>query len=260
MMSEILIGTSGYYYDDWQNGFYPANTLKTSFLTYYSDQFRAVELNFTYYRMPTAPQLESMIAKSGGRLIFVIKTPKELTHDISADSLKKTLPLFMKNITPLIRHNLLGAILVQLPQSFHYTDENRVYLRELLLGLSPHPVVVEFRQKEWLKESVYQSLTGLGAGFVCVDEPDLPALLPPLCLATSRVGYLRFHGRNKKAWYGTDATRRYDYLYSEEELRAWVPKIKALAEKTDKVFAFFNNHAKAQAPVNARMLINLLAS
>jgi uncharacterized protein YecE (DUF72 family) len=260
MMTEILIGTSGYYYDDWQEDFYPANTLKKDFLKYYSDQFKVVELNFTYYRMPIDRQLESMIAKSNGRLIFVIKTPKELTHEISEDSLNKTLPLFIKNIAPLIRHKLLGAVLVQLPQSFHYAHDNRVYLRELLLGISPHPVVVEFRQKEWLKESVYQSLRDLKAGFVCVDEPDLAALLPPLCLATSGVGYLRFHGRNKKAWYGTDATRRYDYLYSEEELRAWVPKIKALAEKTDRVFAFFNNHAKAQAPANARMLINLLAS
>jgi uncharacterized protein YecE (DUF72 family) len=258
-MSEIFIGTSGYYYADWQGTFYPEGTTKKDFLEYYSRQFRVVELNFTYYRMPTARQLEGMIAKSGGRLLFVIKAPKELTHEISEDSLKNILPLFLKSIAPLVREKLLGAVLAQLPQSFHYIHENRVYLQELLEGMAPQPVVVEFRQKEWLKESVYQSLRDLGVGFVCVDEPDLPALLPPLCMATARIGYLRFHGRNKKAWYGTDSVRRYDYLYSEDELAEWVPKIKDLTEKTDRVFAFFNNHAKAQAPANAKMLINLLS-
>jgi uncharacterized protein YecE (DUF72 family) len=124
--------------------------------------------------------------------------------------------------------------------------------------LSPLPLFVEFRRKAWLKDSVYETLRELGAGFVCVDEPELPSLIPPVIMNTSPSGYIRFHGRNSRNWYGTDAVMRYDYLYSEEELRAWVPKIKALMEKTEKLFVFFNNHARAQAVTNAKMLINLL--
>ena len=71
--------------------------------------------------------------------------------------------------------------------------------------------------------------------------------------------YVRFHGRNKKNWYGTDSRSRYDYLYSENELVEWVPKIKELAERTKKIFIFFNNHAKAQAITNAKMLISLIS-
>ena len=91
-----------------------------------------------------------------------------------------------------------------------------------------------------------------------MDEPPLPSLIPPLVINTSKSGYIRFHGRNKKKWYGTDARTRYDYLYSEDELKEWVPKIRELAERTEKLFIFFNNHARAQAITNAKMLINLL--
>jgi uncharacterized protein YecE (DUF72 family) len=128
----------------------------------------------------------------------------------------------------------------------------------LIEALSPAPVSIEFRQKEWLKDSVFETLRELGGGFVCVDEPPLPSLIPPVVINTSDQGYIRFHGRNKKDWYGTDSRRRYDYLYSEDELKEWVPKIRDLADKTKKLFVFFNNHAKAQAVTNARMLINLL--
>jgi len=108
------------------------------------------------------------------------------------------------------------------------------------------------------RESVFKTLEDLKIGFVCVDEPSLPSLIPPIIQYTSNLGYIRFHGRNKKTWYGTDSTRRYDYLYSEKELNEWVPRIKEIAGHVDKLYVFFNNHAKAQAPNNAQMLINLL--
>jgi uncharacterized protein YecE (DUF72 family) len=128
----------------------------------------------------------------------------------------------------------------------------------MIKSLAPLPLVVEFRQKEWLKKSVYESLQEMGVGFVCVDEPDLPALIPPQAIQTSGLGYVRFHGRNKKNWYGTDSTKRYDYLYSEGELKEWIPKIYALARDTEKLYVFFNNHARAQAITNAKMLIYML--
>ena len=148
---------------------------------------------------------------------------------------------------------------MQFPQSFHYVHKNRIYLKFLIESLSPCPLFVEFRQREWLKESVYRTLREFETGFVCVDEPPLPSLIPPMVINTSNAGYIRFHGRNKKNWYGTDSRSRYDYLYSESELKEWVSKIEELAERTKKIFIFFNNHAKAQAITNARMLINLLS-
>ncbi|MDY7035197.1 MAG: DUF72 domain-containing protein [Thermodesulfobacteriota bacterium] len=258
-MTEILIGTSGYFYDDWKGEFYPPGTQKKDFLDFYSRHFRVLELNYSYYRIPQAHQSSKMIARSSGKIEFVIKAFRQMTHEISENSLKEVLPFFMEGILPFIKADKLGAVLLQFPQSFHYIPENRIYLKSLIEMLSPCPVFVEFRQKEWLRESVYKKLRELRAGFVCVDEPPLPSLIPPIIINTSESGYIRFHGRNSKKWYGTDSRTRYDYMYSEVELKEWIQKIKKLAEKTDKLFVFFNNHAKAQAVTNAKMLINLLS-
>lgn len=258
-MSEILVGTSGFFYDDWKGKFYPHQMAKKDFLEFYARHFKGIELNFSYYRIPEANQSKQMMAKSKGRLEFVVKAFRQMTHEISEASLKEVLPLFMDGIAPFIKEGKLGAILLQFPQSFHYVPENRVYLKSLIEIISPSPIFVEFRQKEWLRESVFQTLRELGAGFVCVDEPPLPSLIPPVIINTSNSGYIRFHGRNSKNWYGTDSKERYDYLYSEDELREWVPKIKELTERTEKLFVFFNNHPKAQAVTNAKMVINLLS-
>ena len=258
-MSEILIGTSGFSYDDWKEEFYPPDMAKKDFLEFYAEHFRVLELNFSYYRIPDSSQSRQMITKSGGKLEFVIKAYRQMTHEISENSLTEILPKFMEGISPFVDAGRLGVILLQFPQSFHYVPENRLYLKSLIETLSPSPVSIEFRQREWLKESVYETLRELGAGFVCVDEPPLPSLIPPVVINTSNSGYIRFHGRNSKKWYGTDSRTRYDYLYSEDELKAWVPKIRELAKRTEKLFVFFNNHAKAQAITNAKMLINLLS-
>jgi uncharacterized protein YecE (DUF72 family) len=257
-MSEILIGTSGFSYDDWKEEFYPPGMAKKDFLEFYSEHFRVLELNFSYYRIPDSNQSRQMITKSGGKLEFVVKAYRQMTHEISENSLTEILPQFMEGISPFVDAGRLGVILLQFPQSFHYVPENRLYLKSLIEALSPSPVSIEFRQREWLKESVYETLRELGAGFVCVDEPALPSLIPPVAINTSNSGYIRFHGRNSKKWYGTDSRTRYDYLYSEDELEEWVPKIRELAERTEKLFVFFNNHARGKAITNAKMLINML--
>lgn len=257
-MAEILIGTSGYFYKDWKGEFYPKDAVSRDYLEYYASKFKVLELNFSYYRIPEARQSGQMIKKSSGKLEFVVKASRQITHEISENSIKDFLPLFIKGISPFIEEGLLGAILLQFPQSFHYTRHNRVYLKALIEAISPIPISIEFRQKEWLKDSVLETLRELGAGFVCVDEPSLPSLIPPNVINTSNLGYIRFHGRNKINWYGTDSNMRYDYLYSQDELKEWIPRIRELADGTEKVFVFFNNHAKAQAVTNAKMLINLL--
>jgi uncharacterized protein YecE (DUF72 family) len=256
-MGEILIGTSGYYYDDWKGTFYPEGLPQKELLAFYAQNFNIIELNFTYYKLPDDKQINRMMETSGN-LLFTVKAYKGITHEITTGSIKNILPRFLGSISPLHEKGRLETLLIQFPLSFHYTDKNRIYLREVLEAMSPFPACVEFRNKEWLKESVYDGLKTLTAGFVCVDEPDLPGLIPPVAIATSKAGYIRFHGRNKKNWYGTDSTARYDYLYSEEELKGWVPAIRNIATETEKLYIFFNNHAKSQAVTNARMLINLL--
>lgn len=257
-MAKILIGTSGYYYDDWKGVFYPEDIPKRDYLEYYADHFQILELNYTYYRLPDAHQSEKMIARTRGKIEFVVKAFRGITHDISEDSIAKILPRFIDGITPFVNKKRLAGILLQFPQGFHYTPENRIYLKSLIEEISPLPSFIEFRAKQWLKDKVYNALRELNAGFVCVDEPDIPSLIPPLSISTSNMSYIRFHGRNKKKWYGSDSRSRYDYLYSEDELKEWLPRIKELEKNTERLYIFFNNHARSQAVTNSKMLINLL--
>ncbi|MFC1824325.1 DUF72 domain-containing protein [Thermodesulfobacteriota bacterium] len=257
-MAEILVGTSGFHYDDWKVVFYPSGMPQKDYLSFYASHFKVLELNFSYYRLPEARQSRQMIEKSDGRIEFIVKAHQEMTHRISQNSLAEVLDLFLQGIAPFMDSDCLGGILLQFPQSFHYTTKNRVYLKSLIERLLPNPLFVEFRQKQWLKESVFQTLRQLKTGFVCVDEPPLPSLPPPMVTNTSNLGYIRFHGRNSEDWYGTDSRTRYDYLYTEGDLKSWIPEIIKLSADTDKLYIFFNNHARGQAVTNAKMLINLL--
>ena len=95
----------------------------------------------------------------------------------------------------------LAAVLLQFPYSFAYTPESRSRLASLCGKLEGLPLAVEFRKSEWLKEQVFEGLRQRGVSLVSVDEPDLPKLLPPVTETTGRFGYVRFHGRNKQAWW-----------------------------------------------------------
>ena len=257
-MAKILIGTSGFSYQEWRDVFYPPRMPQGDFLSHYAREFAVVELNFSYYRMPEPSQCLRMLEKSGYRVEFVVKAFQGLTHEITDISISEILPQFKASIAPFIKEGRLGTVLLQFPQSFHYRPDSRIYLEALIEGFNPLPLCVEFRQRDWLKYSVFEALRKLKVGFVCVDEPALRGLLPPLAEATSRIGYIRFHGRNRSKWYTGDTKERYDYLYAEDELKEWLPRIFTIAEKTERIYVFFNNHRRGQAIANAKMMRDLV--
>jgi len=116
-------------------------------------------------------------------------------------------------------------------------------------------VVIEFRNAQWLKSELFDWLRHLDLGFCCVDEPQLPNLLPPLAEATSNVGYIRLHGRNSAKWWQHEhAYERYDYSYAPQELSEWLPKIRKLGSTTEKTLIFANNHWRGQAVNTIRQL------
>jgi uncharacterized protein YecE (DUF72 family) len=110
--------------------------------------------------------------------------------------------------------------LFQFPYSFHYTPENRRYLADLLAAFEGVPSAVEFRNSEWINDGVIGGLRERGAALTALDMPDLKGLPPTLDTVTAPFGYFRLHGRNKGAWWGSDAAARYDYLYTDRELEA----------------------------------------
>jgi uncharacterized protein YecE (DUF72 family) len=257
-MAELYIGTSGYDYPEWKGLFYPEKLARTKFLEYYSTQFNSLELNGTYYRMPTAEQMRNMIDRSGGKVRFSVKAFKDLTHALDKSQYQTLIFEFKKALEPLMADNVLLCVLFQFPESFHYDKTGRLYLDTLLKELSDIPVVVEMRNTQWQNDNVYTALRERKIGWCITDNPALKNLPKPDFIVTGDIAYMRFHGRNAVNWYNGDNVSRYDYLYSDAELQTFVNPILELLKHTRIVQLFFNNHAKSQAVVNARKIEMLI--
>ncbi len=254
---KILVGTSGFSYKDWKGPFYPEKLQDHEMLSYYASHFPVVEINSTYYAIPRPQNMEAMVRKTEGKLEFVVKANQDMTHN--RQKAEEALPGFKEALKPFQIHNVLGCVLLQFPFSFHHHQQNRDYLAILRDRLDGIPLVAEFRNKWWVQEKTFEFLRQREIGFCCVDEPKIPGLLPPIAVATSPIGYVRFHGRNMEKWWQHEkAEERYDYEYAEEELRDWVIRIQGLLPVVHKLFVFFNNHPRGQAARNALAMMSLL--
>ena len=159
----------------------------------------------------------------------------------------------------------LGVILFQFPPWFHQNKENFDYLTACRERFLKHQLAVEFRTGDWLSgDNLEETLTFLRRhklALVCVDEPQgLKTSVPPVAEVTSSVGMVRFHGRNAENWEtkGILTEERFNYLYSKDELRAWVPDIRRMAEQADKVHVIFKNKSRDFPVRNAREFTEIL--
>ncbi|AEF82602.1 DUF72 domain-containing protein [Leadbettera azotonutricia] len=257
-MSKILVGTCGFYYTDWLGVVYPEGTPKKDFLSLYARRFRTVELDYTYYSMPKAENLAKMLVDGGASLTFSVKAHQSLTHKIDPAKWEQDAKTFREAIDPVLRAGRLEAVLVQFPYSFKYEEKNRRYLDSLLSFFSGVPLAVEFRNNEWFNDKLIEGMKKRGISLVSLDMPELAHLPPSMDLVTAPVSYIRLHGRNKDAWWGSDEVARYDYLYEDQELSEWVDRLKMVALEADKILVYFNNHAKGQAVQNAQSLMKIL--
>jgi uncharacterized protein YecE (DUF72 family) len=250
----IHIGTSGYSYADWKGPFYPPGLPQQDMLEFYAKRFGTVELNFSFYRVPTARTLEGMCARTPEGFRFTLKLHREMTHDRTLASLDA----FRDALAPMEEAGKLGPLLAQFPYSFRNTEGNRAWLARLRQAFDRHPLVVEFRNDGWMKDAVFRYLEDHRLDFCCVDEPNIRGLVGPSARATAGCGYVRFHSRDAAKWYGGDGKERYNYLYRPEELAEWVPRVRRLAEESDPVYVFFNNCHAAQAALNAAQFTEML--
>jgi len=253
----LHVGCSGYSYEDWKGPFYSPSTPSGKMLELYAKMFKTVELNFSYYSMPTARTTSSMVRRTPKDFLFTIKAHGDFTH--KRERTPEGIAQFKEGTAPLADANRLGALLFQFPYSFKNTPESRDYMRTLWDDFRPWPLVVEFRHRSWMTDEVFDLLRGEKVGYCCVDEPALPNLPPGIVTATADPAYVRFHGRNKKDWWNEESRyARYNYSYTQEELEEWVDRIHDLAKQATSTFVFFNNHVNGQAPVNAEMLMGML--
>jgi len=254
--NKIKIGTSGYSYPDWKGPFYPVSLPQQDMLSFYSSHFRSLEVNFTYYRMPTEDQFKKMVRQTGGEVDFSVKAYKEFTHG-NADPRK--LKEFLQMLSPLQEAGVLGSVLFQFPFAYKFSQVNLDRLTALKEQLDSVPGVVEFRHESWISESVFKRLAQLNLTFCCIDQPDLPGLPGCVSAVTSSMAYIRFHGRNQRSWWQhTHSWERYHYLYGKEELSAWLPILNTMLPTIERVYLFFNNHYQGQAIKNAQMMLAYL--
>lgn len=251
----IHVGTSGFGYHDWTPGFYPSGLAYEEYLSYYSERFTCCELTFSYYRMPGPKELEELLTRSAGRVVFTVKAHRRLTHQRERDM--NLARRFGANLAPLKSAGKLGAVLAQFPFSFVNNPSHRAYVCRLRAAFDL-PMVAEFRHDGWLSGETLDFLRGWGIGWVSVDTPRLAGMPGPQSFATSNVGYVRFHGRNASRWWASDGASRYDYDYGRKELMGWVPRIKEIERQTEVTFVVFNNHWRGQAPANALLLSTMM--
>ena len=260
---KIFVGTSGYSYDEWKEFFYPKSIKSDEMLEYYSKKFDTVEINSSFYQIPGQKTVEEWNKKSPKWFRFSAKLPNLVTHKclLDPEELKQPLDLFLQNMIPLLQTKKILAFLLQLSPKFSY-EEHKTRLEFFLphwnstidemienipeLKNNTPNLVVEFRNRDWLKEETYDMLRQYKASFCTVVEP----LLPPIIEITFNMYYMRFHGFGQKIWF--------DYLFSEKEIEEWKPKILDLLPKVEKVVLYFNNHFSGNAVKNADYMKKIL--
>jgi uncharacterized protein YecE (DUF72 family) len=249
---QVWIGTSGYSYPDWVGDFYPAGTRSANMLPFYATRFPLVELNYTFYKPPTASALAAQAKKAPPGFQFLVKVPQTISHEQRTDDL----PSFRLAASELARRDRLMGALLQLPQSFHHGKRNLDWLAmlgEALDGLRP---AVEFRHSSWARPDIPDWLASRGIDLVAVDAPDLTGIYPKGWVQSGRRAYVRLHSRTASKWYAGGKSR-YDYFYSDKELNEWVEAAKAAEPVTAEALFLFNNCYGGQAVVNAERLAEL---
>lgn len=239
-MAQYFIGTSGWHYDDWRNRFYPGELPKTKWLEFYARHFPTVELNNSFYRLPSENAFANWRETSPTNFIFAVKVSRFITHIKRLKNSEEAVEKFIQRGK--ILGDKLGPLLYQLPPNMHRNDETIAsFLSSLPEGMKH---VIEFRHQSWLVEEVFEILRQYDAG-LCVF--DMPSFTCPL-FATADFAYIRFHG----------SQGLYSSYYSDEELSDWAKRIADLATNLDAVYVYFNNDVQGFAVRNAKTIRDYL--
>jgi uncharacterized protein YecE (DUF72 family) len=235
------VGTSGWVYKHWREKFYPKGVPQTRWLEYYAERFSTVELNASFYRLPTEKAFEGWRDRTPDGFCFAVKASRLITHMKKLHDCEEALDLLLSRGRRL--GSRLGPVLFQLPPSWK-VDIDRL---EGFLRILPNDIsaVFEFREPTWYSEEVLNLLESHNAGF-CIH--DMRGLETPI-RRTSDMIYVRFHGPGR---------RKYTGSYSDEDLEAWAERLDGLMTSDTRLFAYFNNDIGANAIRNAESFRRIL--
>jgi uncharacterized protein YecE (DUF72 family) len=265
-------------------------------LRFYASRFPIVEIDSTYYGLPSERNAALWVERTPDDFTFDVKAfrlftqhptpPRALPKDVrealpSAGAEKRNLydrdlpdelrdevwRRYADALLPLDSAGKLGVVVFQFPPWFLPGRESKEHIVRARERLPQYRVAVEFRNGRWFaegnRERTLDFLRASDIPLVCVDAPQgLASSVPPLAEVTSDTSVVRFHGRNAEMWAkaGASVGERFDYLYSEDELREWVPRVQRLAERTREVHLLMNNCVRDKAVVNAAQLDMMLSA
>jgi uncharacterized protein YecE (DUF72 family) len=258
--TSIFIGPAGWSYNDWEGIVYPPGSGHDRLL-YVARYFRTIELNSSFYRLPSQRTVSSWKARlstvPGFRLC--IKVNRMFTHERQFDP--SDLETFIDRFRPLSEAGISGPFLLQFPWSFRNDSPAREYLGRLAPYFRGIRAAVELRHGSWNNGAALGLLSECGFVFCNIDQPVIGDSLPPSSHVTDAgFGYIRLHGRNSGNWFRSGAGRdaRYDYLYSEEEIGEWAKRAGEIIGRVGSLFIITNNHFRGQAVANALQLRSML--
>lgn len=254
-LTRIWVGTSGFHFPDWEGVFYPQGVPKKNWLTFYVENFRVLEINSSYYRIPSASSMRRVADAVPVTHGVTVKAHRSSTHEFKDVEAAQA---FRESVEPLADKGLLRGVLAQFPWSFQKNADNLYYLRGMLARSRDLPWFVEFRHRSWLVPEIGAFLRENGVGYVSVDEPQIGNMMPAVAKYTIPTAYVRLHGRNARAWWGGDGADRYDYRYQDDELEEWVAKVGRITGEVRDVLIFFNNCKGGSAAINAKTMRELL--
>ena len=234
----ILIGTSGYNYPEWKGSFYPADLPAAKMLPYYAGRFSTVEINYTFYRMPTPKLVAGWCAQVPENFRFTLKAPRRITHDkrLRPADVADSLRAFVTAAAELGPR--MGALLFQLPPNF---KKDLGVLTEFLTLLPPKAnAAFEFRNDSWLSEDVYECLRGRQVA-LCIadsDKRETPVI------TTADFAYLRLR----------------DEGYGPADIERWTDTARELSSRCADVFVYFKHEDEGKGAAFGQMMLERLAA
>ena len=238
----MRIGTSGWVYKHWMGIFYPPQLSGEQQLSFYAQQFRTVEVNFSFYRLPERSVFETWREQTPEGFLFAVKGSRYLTHMKKLKDAQEPLSRLMERASGL--QEKLGPILFQFPHTWPLNIERLQSFLELLASYPQQQYTFEFRHKSWLIPQVYELLSSAGAALCLPVSPTVPL---DICL-TARWTYIRMHSGQSGIG------------YSDEELSTWAARIGEFLDQGVDVYLYFNNDPEGHAIRDAKRLHALLNS
>jgi uncharacterized protein YecE (DUF72 family) len=242
-MGPVYIGTSGFVYKGWEKMFYPEDISAKEHLEFYATQFPTVEINVTFYRLPSLKMVKGWRDRVPEGFVFAVKGSRYITHLKRLKNLEGGLNKFIRRIAPLKER--LGPILWQLPPNLG-KDPNRL---DNFLKQAPKTFLhaVEFRHRSWYDgDEAFEILRKHKVAHVSLSSLGMPVNLT----VTGEFVYIRFHGLENGAAHD----------YTRQELELWAQHICEQRDAGRTVYAYFNNDLNVRAPANAKMLMEMIGA